>query len=612
MGSGARNAVRRRSPPLTRTAQVVPDLATFAVDDGFSYAVPDALTGVRVGSIVRVPLGGRRVRGYVVNIRPGDSITRDLREIVGVSGDLPAFDPEHLETLRWAAMHYVAPVAAMLPRATPPNLPRVSKSSTQTGGFEDIAPTGASPLPAATAAAGDGLRTTAQYLVVSEASAEGLAGLAGAAVAGGRSVLIIAPTIIEAQALARGLRAYFSERVSIATSALPAKVVTAAWVRARTQPGTVTVGTREAAFWPIAKLAMTVVVEEGRRGMKAPQTPTTHVREIMKRRAAVERFQLIFTGPVPTSEAVAAGTEINEAAGRVWPLVEIVDRSEDPPGSGLVGERVRRAVSIAANEGRRCFVLVHRRGYAPAFRCVRCRTIRRCPECGSAADRGDVCRRCGSQLGVCVECGASRFEPLGAGVGRIVDDLKRLVRDLVGTIDDPTMAIQVGTERDLPRIAPVDLAAAIDIDGVMLAPHYRAAEDAVRLVARLAGKVRKGRGNRCMVQTGMPDHSAIAAMRSGHPMPFLRNELETRSAEGFPPAGELIAVSVRGAVPEADQQLREAVGAGVHGPAVGDDSTRWLVQGGNLREPKIRLRSVVQRWRDRGARVRIDVDPIDL
>ena len=115
-----------------------------------------------------------------------------------------------------------------------------------------------------------------------------------------------------------------------------------------------------------------------------------------------------------------------------------------------------------------------------------------------------------------------------------------------------------------------------------------------------------------MVQTGMPDHSAIAAMRSGHPMPFLRNELETRSAEGFPPAGELIAVSVRGAVPEADQQLREAVGAGVHGPAVGDDSTRWLVQGGNLREPKIRLRSVVQRWRDRGARVRIDVDPIDL
>ncbi len=53
-------------------AQVVPAVPTFSVDDGFSYAIPDDMA-LSVGSIVRVPLGGRRVRGYVTGVRSGDA-----------------------------------------------------------------------------------------------------------------------------------------------------------------------------------------------------------------------------------------------------------------------------------------------------------------------------------------------------------------------------------------------------------------------------------------------------------------------------------------------------------------------------------------------------------
>jgi len=42
-------------------ARVVPDLPTFAVDDGFAYEVPVGVE-VEVGALVRSPLGGRRLR----------------------------------------------------------------------------------------------------------------------------------------------------------------------------------------------------------------------------------------------------------------------------------------------------------------------------------------------------------------------------------------------------------------------------------------------------------------------------------------------------------------------------------------------------------------------
>jgi primosomal protein N' (replication factor Y) len=553
------------------------------------------------------------VRGFVVGLRTEKTAARKLKEIVGVSGDVPIFDARHLETLRWAARHYVAPLAALLPRAAPPNLPRIRSKAAATA-----ARTGTklgdrvSPLPAVSDAAAAGGRMRPQYLVRGRLTPGDIAGLTAAVLAAGRSAMVIAPTVVEAEALARGIESELGVAVSLVHSTLPARAVTDAWVEARTQGGTLTVGTRELAFWPIADLAMAVVVEEGRRGMKGPQTPTTHVREILRRRSAIERFQLVMSGPVPTGEMITAGADIHEAAGRVWPLVEVVDRTEEPPGAGVVGERVRRALTMAADQGRTSFVLVHRRGYAPAFRCIRCRAVRRCGVCGAAADRTAHCRRCGASHGACSECGGARFEPLGAGVGRVVDDLARSLGSAVGPFDQAPQPVLVGTERDLPHLGRVDVAAAVDIDGVMLAPHYRAAEDALRVIARLAGKVRQGSGNRCLVQTGVPGHDVIGALRSGHPLGFLRSELEVREAEGFPPFGELMAVDVRGGPDAADSAIREAAGDGVLGPAPSGEGVRWLVQGPDLREAKIRLRSVVQRWRDSGARVRIDADPIDL
>jgi primosomal protein N' len=170
----------------------------------------------------------------------------------------------------------------------------------------------------------------------------------------------------------------------------------------------------------------------------------------------------------------------------------------------------------------------------------------------------------------------------------------------------------VGTERDLAGAAQVDLALMIDADAWLLAPHYRAEEDALRIIGRLAGLVAGGSGRRCMVQTAIADHRVLAAARNGHPSPLLHELVAEREQLGFPPSGELLSIELHGAHPDADDRLRALVAddATVLGPAVTGDATRWLLQGRDLRPVRVRLRGLVQQWRDADTRVRIDADPV--
>ncbi|MDX1691978.1 MAG: hypothetical protein R3290_13245, partial [Acidimicrobiia bacterium] len=322
---------------------------------------------VGVGSIVRVPLGGRRVRGWVVGT--GEAPREGLRALLGRSGALNVFDEALLRTLRWAAAHYVAPVAALLAKAAPPNLP----TRVRPGDVDDVVVGGPSPLPDVSAAAAEGRRSRAHAVVGRIDDPGYLAALAAPVVAAGRSVVVVAPTADESETLADGLAASFGARVLQGGSHRAAKDVTRDWSVAASHPGRIVVGTRDVASWPVAGLGLAVVPGEGRRGMKDKATPTTHAADLLVRRAAVERFSLVTGDLVPTTTTVSRGPVIVDAApGRPWGLVEIVDRNDDPPGSGLLAGRTRQAVAATVRDGGSVLLFTTRRG--GAVRCVRCRT----------------------------------------------------------------------------------------------------------------------------------------------------------------------------------------------------------------------------------------------
>ncbi|MCH6552101.1 MAG: hypothetical protein IH804_08835 [Planctomycetes bacterium] len=106
----------------------------------------------------------------------------------------------------------------------------------------------------------------------------------------------------------------------------------------------------------------------------------------------------------------------------------------------------------------------------------------------------------------------------------------------------------------------------------------------------------------------------IEAIRRADPITLVRVDSAERAAAGFPPGGELMVLEVEDPPVDAAVELHEAVGerADLLGPADSGGRTRWLLQGKDLTAARIAVRSVVSRWREGGARVRIDADPVDL
>lgn len=529
--------------------------------------------------------------------------TAGLRELAGVSGAAPVFDHRLLATLRWASNHYVAPLSVVLEKATPPNLPKDPP-----GTVAGRVPSGEGhPLAQVASAAGEGRRSPAVALV---GRATSLIDGVAPAVAGGGSALVIVATAAEVETIDVEAPSWARDRL-VAISGDDAAALTRAWEAAQGS-GRIVVGTPRLALWSIPHLAMAVVVEEGRRAMKDRQTPTVHVRDLLFTRSRIEGFSMVVVGPTPTLETLASGAEIRRLPGRAWGLVEVVDRNDDPPGSGYLSPRVVAALEVVVSRRGRAFVFTHRRVGDASMRCEKCRRVRRCGRCGSRLGRVEACPRCGADTGPCRHCGSGRFQEMGTIPDRLVDELERRVGPGTAGVHPTTRPIAVGTERDLAAVEKVDLAVAADADALALGQDYRAEEEALRVLARLVNTVGRGEGRRLMLQTSMPGAPLMTTLRSGDPVPYLERLLGERVRLGLPPASEMLAIEVRGLAPEEpDQEMRGLGAQTVMGPAPARDGWRWLLQG-RLGEVRIALRPMVQKWREKGASVRIDADPIDL
>lgn len=555
--------------------------------------------------MVRVPLGGRKTRGYVVELS-GD---RDgsLKDLGAVSGVAPVFDANLLKALQWAAIHYVAPLSILLDRSTPPNLPKTKAG--QLDGTVAEKPI-AHPLTSVALAVAQGKRRPVAAIVAGSNSTDWLWSLAPVLNAG-KSVMVIAATTTEVEALAGPAEAAFGDRV-VAVAAEGPSEVTRSWEEAQGS-GRLVIGTPRVATWLVAGLALAVVIEEGRRAMKDRQTPTIHVRDIMTTRSRVEGFAVVFIGPTPSLEVLAAGSEVSRATPRAWPLVEVVDRTQDPPGAGFLSERTISALRAVVRAGRRSFVFTHVRAAEASMRCTKCRRVRRCVECGSRLGRTEICGRCGAPAATCAHCGSTSFEEMGSVPDRLVSEINRRLGPGVAGVYPTEVSVSVGTERDLAGLTGMGLVVAADADSLVLGHNYRAGEEALRILARLANTLEIGPGRRMIVQTSLPDSDLVTALRRGDPIPYLEAKLLERAHLGLPPASEIIAVELRGegSTIEADTEIRSLRAGTVLGPAVMPERNRWLLQGA-LGQVRLGLRPLVQGWRERGWAVRIDSDPIDL
>ena len=555
---------------------------------------------VRVGTIVRVPLHGRSVRGWVVDddVVPDAAVGRVLAISKVVGAGPPA---DLLDLCRWTAYRWAGRSVALYRSASPPNA--VREPWTETEGLAPRSALGEWRVEVvAWPPAGDRRELIAEQV----------------ASTGSTLVLTTEPRL---GGLVRDLERR-GHRVLVLRSDLDDAARTRAWSAAR-RGGVVVLGGRTAVWAPVPDLASVIVLDESDEALQEERAPTWHARDVAIERARRVGAPVVLVAPVPSPEAVAcARSDVVRPTGSVeragWPQVEVVDLREEPPGNGLLSDALARTLHQVVDRGDRAVCVLNRKGRAKLLTCLTCSTVAECERCGSAVIEGEdgalVCPRCAFERPhICLVCLGTKLRASRLGVQKLRDALAALLpRTEIGwldaTVDDPgTAPVVVGTEAALHRV-DARFVAFLDLDQELFAPRVRAAQQAAALIARAArGAGARIRGGRLLLQTRTPEHDVVAFARSANPEPLMRAERERRELLRFPPAGavaELVGESA--AVEQAVLALRRDFQ--VLGPSEQGTGSSALVFAANSDALADAL-AVAQPLGRAAGRLRVAVDP---
>jgi primosomal protein N' (replication factor Y) len=324
-------------------------------------------------------------------------------------------------------------------------------------------------------------------------------------------------------------------------------------------------------------------------------------------------------------EQLVAGrlvTTAPEVERRGWAPVELVDRRDDDPRTGLFSERFTVVARTVLEAGGRVVCVLNRVGRVRLLSCVACGTLACCTRCGGAVSQAEaagplVCPRCGDRRpSLCAACDSGRLRSLRIGVTRATEEVTALLGtvavEVSGSSDPPPQdaPLVVGTEAALHRVPAADLVAFLDVDQHLLAHRFAAAEETLALVARasrvVGGRRAGGRRGRILLQTRLPAHPALVAAATADPGPLAQAEDEVRATLGLPPHGALATVAGAAAGAFVAEVARVVPAGTVEVTPFGPD--RWLLRA----DDHHRLCDTLAATARPPGRLRVVVDPRDV
>ena len=415
-----------------------------------------------------------------------------------------------------------------------------------------------------------------------------------AALAKGKSALVLVPEIALTLWMGRHVRARFGPRVAVLHSALPDAERSREWWRVRRGDARIVVGTRSAVFAPLQNLGLILVDEEQETAYKQEETPRYNGRDTAIYRARLENVVAVLGSATPSLESYQ-----NARTGK-YTLLELKTRVENRPMAKVtvvdlredfrqhhknapVSESLRRAIEARLDNGTQAMVLINRRGYSWFLLCRSCGAYLQCQNCSIGltyhkSRQRLECHYCGYSTRIpktCPKCQKEYLYFVGEGAERIEEYLReqfpkariaRLDRDTVRTKQQfqkvlhafakAEIDILVGTQmvakgHDFERVTLVGVVAA---DLALGRPDFRAAEKTFQLLTQVAGRAGRGRlPGEVLVETYYPEHYAIQYAAKQDYAGFFEKEAHFRKMLHYPPYTALASILIR------DKKIENAI-----------------------------------------------------
>ena len=511
-----------------RIVRVVPNVS--GVNKTFDYLVPESLKNVKVGSIVRVELQGRRVDAWVIDevVRPG---LIKFKDIISLLSEGPS--EEVVQLSQWAAQRFCGPVRAVLSSASPSL--RIKKLGTRHSG-------------AARKSGQRGVVAEAEELfdnqrggVLVWPAPRPLRPVLESGISRGRT-LVVTPSVGFARTIAQALR-----REGLSVALMPDD-----WQRAA-EGVDVVVGARSAVWASIPELKSIIVLDEHDERLQDERSPTWHSRDVAIERARALGIPCLLVSPLPTVSATHwAGSQavrFVEPASGDWPSIEVVDPysdlgDEEKPQFGLLSSRL---IEVLRDKSKTVVCILNTKGRSRLLSCKACKAIVRCEKCDAAVIQNEggtlECNRCGAHRpATCQSCSSNALALLRKGVAKMRDEIeKAALRQVVELSAETTVAanaaslVYIGTEAALHRVSSADVVVFLDFDNELFAPTYRAGEQAWTLLIH-ATRLLKGSSKALIVlQSQDASNTQYTDFVSPDPQLLIEREQKKREVMQLPP-----------------------------------------------------------------------------
>ncbi|HYV68362.1 MAG TPA: primosomal protein N', partial [Myxococcales bacterium] len=342
-------------------------------------------------------------------------------------------------------------------------------------------------------------------------------------------------------------------------------------------------------FAPIRDLGIVVVDEEHEPSYKQEDRLRYHARDLALVRARDAGAVAVLGSATPSLETLRRAQEgrlrtlrlPQRVDGRALPAATIVDRKATLAERGdpaLLTPALREALAQTVARGEQAILFLNKRGHARSLLCRSCGAALGCPNCSvalvlhRASGSALKCHLCGHEElpRPCAACGSDDLFPLSAGTERVEEELRallpaariaRLDRDsaggpgkaeaLLARFARRELDVLVGTQmvakgHDFPGVT---LVGALDADGPLHLPDFRAGERCAQLLAQVGGRAGRGeQPGRVLLQAFRTGEPAVVAAAAHDYEGFARSELARRDLLSFPPYSRLCAVRLSGNV----------------------------------------------------------------
>ena len=564
-----------------RVVDVLP-LSKGVFRDSLSYFTGDS--AIRAGSIVSVPVRGKKILSLVASVRDAREIKTDLRRRnyalrkVESLKSSPFLLPEFLKAAEDTAIFFVGSTGSVLSAFIPKPILESKRTLAHTESASSDGSLGKKVRETLALQASDEERFSEYKSLIRERFARGL------------SVFLCFPTTQEADELLTSLDRGIKQYSFVLHSALPKAKIISTWNAALSEPHPVLIiGTGTFLSIPRADIGTIIIERESSRFYKSGVRPYADVRVFAEYFAKARGLELLFGDivlrvetiyKVEQGEYAAFGgvLKFRSLSGALYRIVDMragVSSDKDKKIKNkfqILGDDIRTIITEGSKANEKLFIFTSRRGLSPVTLCGDCGTIVNCLKCVAPVTlhRGGahtffLCHHCGEKRDArerCRICDSWKLETLGIGIEAVEEAVKKLVpglpvfrldKDVAKTnkkaleiaqkFTDAPGGILIGTELATYYLkGPIENSAVVSIDSLFSLPDFRIDERIFYLLLSIRAKTTK----RFLIQTRNIEATLLAHAALGAINDFYREEIEVREKFSYPPFSTLIKISTEG------------------------------------------------------------------